>query len=316
MISVVIATEKRAKDVLDCLNSLNSQALLPEEVIIAHGGGDRETKDLIEKLRADSKFKIKIKYFNFGAGGAAIQRNRGAENANGEIIFFLDDDVICDENFIKEVIHILNRDKDYEIGGVSGIISNSSYVPMSKFNKMIFDFALRKEDRRNEYAGRVVGPAVNFYPVDKPNSIQDVDWLVSSCCAYRKNVFIGYKFNEQFKGYSFMEDVELSCRIAKRYKLINTTNARIYHKDLGGKTHKNWVAIGKMQVLNRWHVMVNVLNKNSSEDKIRFFYYQIYCVITETRLLLEWPSVKYTLLRWIGRSLGIAYILFDEKYFT
>ncbi|MGB2705797.1 MAG: hypothetical protein WBC74_02950, partial [Candidatus Omnitrophota bacterium] len=125
------------------------------------------------------------------------------------------------------------------------------------------------------------------------------------CSAYRRGVFFEYKFNERFTGYSFTEDVELSSHVKKKHRLINTTKARCFHKDLGGRTHKNWTEIGKMQVLNKWYVMTRVLNRNAPKDKIRFFYYQLYCVITETRLLLKWPDAKHALLRWWGRFLGV-----------
>ena len=316
MISVIIASDRRVNVLAGCLDSLNKQSILPDEIIIAHAGSDIETKALTEKLKTDNNFKVNIKYFNLGPLGAAKQRNKGAEESTGDIIFFLDDDVVCEPNYIKETMYIFLKDNENTIGGVSGTIVNQVYVPLSRFNKKLFDFCLSSVEINDEYAGRVVGPAVNFLPSDTPNIAQTVDWLPSVCCAYRRNVFFEYMFNEQFKGYSFMEDVELSCRIGKLYKLINTTSARLYHEDLGGKTHKNWFDIGKMQVLNRWHVMVNVLHKNSPANKIRFFYYQIYCMIAEARMFLELPNAKHILLRWIGRAFGIVKILFDGRYIS
>ena len=55
MISVVIATNKRAEELKECLDSLEQQTLLPDEVIIAHGGEDFETKKMVEELIADGK---------------------------------------------------------------------------------------------------------------------------------------------------------------------------------------------------------------------------------------------------------------------
>lgn len=311
MISVIIATDNRADVLTDCLNSLKGQSFFPDEIIISHGGSDQATKDLIDKLKKDKDFKPKLKYFNFGPLGAAIQRNRGAEKSGGEIIFFLDDDVVCERDFIKKITDIFLSDTENTIGGVSGTIVNQTYVPLSKLNKRLFDFCLAHKEIKDDYGGKVVGPAVNFLPIDRPSFVQRVDWLPSVCCAYRRSVFLKNKFNENFFGYSFMEDIDLSCRIAKRYKLFNTTSARLYHKDLGGKTHKNWIKIGTMQVLNRWHVMIKVLNKKLPEDKIRFFCYQVYCAITESRQLSKWPDGKYALLRWLGRLFGIAKILYS-----
>jgi len=81
------------------------------------------------------------------------------------------------------------------------------------------------------------------------------------------------------------------------------------HKDLGKKTHKNWFEIGEMQVLNRWHVVSEVLNKRCAKDKLRFFYYQIYCLATELKYFFKWPEGKNTLARWCGRLIGCLKVL-------
>lgn len=309
MISVVIATNKRAEELKECLDSLEQQTLLPDEVIIAHGGEDFETKKLVEELIADGKYRIKLEYFNFGLLGAATQRNKGVERVIGDIVVFLDDDIVCQPDFIKEITEIFKEDIENAIGGVSGTIVNQTYTPLNKINKRLFDLCVKREERSISYAGKLVGPAVNFLPEDSNNVKQQVDWLPSGCCAYRKNIFLNYRFNEDFKGYSFIEDVELSSRIGKKYKLMNTTKGRCYHKDLGGKIHRSWRKVGKMQVLNRWYVMTKILKKETFSDKLRFFYYQLYCVIAETKMLFRWTTSRATLLRWWGRALGCLMLL-------
>lgn len=298
----MIATYKRTQVLEKCLDSLLAQTLFPDEVIVSYYGNNPAIKSLLVE---QGKYGIlNVKYHKVESRGAAIQRNLGAEEAKGDILLFLDDDIICEPDFVKEITDVFLNDSNGTVGGASGIVVNSSYVPLSRMNKLLFDLCVKKLERRNEYAGMVVGPAVNFWPKDIPNQKQEAQWLPSGCCAYRRGVFLSHKFNEGFYGYSFMEDVELSCRVAKSHRLTNTTKARLYHMDLGGKTHENWIEIGKMQVLNRWHVMTEVLDKRSPSDKCRFFYYQIYCVITESKLLFKWPELKYTLLRWWGRMLG------------
>ncbi|MFA5411468.1 MAG: glycosyltransferase [Candidatus Omnitrophota bacterium] len=305
MISVIIATDRRSDALGECLFSLNQQSLLPQEVIIAHGGSDLETEEVVKVLSADDSYKIKLRYYHTGSLGAARQRNAGAEVAGGGIFVFLDDDVVCERDFIREIAQVFEKDKSGSIAGVSGTIVNQTYTPLSKLNKKLFDFCLAKEERSYSYAGKVVGPAVNFLPEDKPNIEQAVEWLPSCCSAFRREVFLENKFNQRFSGYSFLEDVDLSLRIGKAFKLINTTRARLYHKDLGGASHKDWVGIGRMQVLNRWSVMADVLEKKSPADKSRFFYYQAYCLVTEAGSLLRRPALKNTLLRWGGRLLGL-----------
>lgn len=301
--SVIIATDNRPEALDECLDSLLCQTLLPDEVIVAHTGKNGHTLEVCRKNKYE---RLNLRYLNVGPIGSAGQRNAGAEKAKGNILFFLDDDIICERDFIREIELVFNDDSNHEVGGASGIITNATYTSLSKVNSFLFKFSLKRSERRKEYAGMLVGPAVNFWPNNIPGCRREVQWLPSGCSAYRKRVFDSYKFNDNFQGYSFMEDVELSGRVAKKYKLLNTTKARLYHKDLGGKTHKSWVKIGRMQVLNRWYIMTRVMGKRNAEDKIRFFYYQIYCIITEMKLLLKRSDCKNTLLRWIGRLSGLA----------
>lgn len=308
MVSVIIATNGRATELKECLWSLGRQSLLSDEIIIADGGSDLETEKLVKDL-AGKGCGADIKYYNFGPLGAAGQRNKGAEKARGDILFFLDDDIVCEPDFIRETIAVFKKDAKNETGGVSGTIVNQTYAPLSSINRMLFNLCVEKEERDSDYGGRLVGPAVNFLPVDKPGIEQQVDWIPSGCSAYRRDIFLEHKFNETFLGYSFIEDVELSSRVKEKFKLINTTRARCFHRDLGRKTHKNWVKIGKMQVLNRWYVMTKVLQKSKAKDKIRFLYYQFYCLIAESKFLLGWPDAKDALLRWWGRLLGMFALL-------
>jgi len=307
--SVIIATDNRAGVLERCLCSLAGQSLPPDEIIIAHGGSDTETERIVEGMMTGSAPRTNIRYFNVGPLGAARQRNAGADRSRGDILFFLDDDVICGNDYIAEMLDVFRGDSEGEVGGACGIMENLSYLELSPLNKFLFDLCLRKEERKKDYAGMVVGPAVNYLPKDIPFTRQEVQWMVGCVCAYRREVFLENRFHEGFHGYSFMEDVDLSCRVAKKHKLINSTKARVHHLDLGGETHSDWSAIGRMQVMNRWHVMTKVLGKNAPADTARFFYYQLYCMLSECRMLLSRRSAHGTIMRWFGRAVGMTALL-------
>jgi hypothetical protein len=102
-----------------------------------------------------------------------------------------------------------------------------------------------------------------------------VDWLPSTCTAFRRDIFLAYRFERTFQGYSFAEDVHLSTRIARKYRLMNTTRARVFHADLGKDTHRDWAALGESQVKNRHLIMTTVLGKTGLTDHFRLFAYEI-----------------------------------------
>jgi GT2 family glycosyltransferase len=308
-ISVIIATDNRPEVLESCLLSLAGQTLSPDEIIIAHGGSDDMTEGISAKMRKVTAPRTEIRYFKVGPLGAARQRNAGADLSTGDVLFFLDDDVVCEKDYVSELLDVFLNDTSGKVGGACGIIENLSYQELSPLNKFLFDLCLEKRERKKDYAGMVVGPGVNYLPRDIPRTCQEVQWMVGCGCAYRREVFMDNRFHEGFHGYSFMEDVDLSCRVAMKYRLINTTGARVRHFDLGGSTHAEWRAVGRMQVVNRWHVMTKVMGKNSALDTARFVYYQFYCILSESRMLLSRRSARGTVLRWMGRISGMGALL-------
>jgi hypothetical protein len=191
------------------------------------------------------------------------------------VLLFLDDDVVLEPDFVAE-IEVVFRSNDDFLGGVSGTIKNCVFVEPRGLNRLILGVCLGR--LTGNLAGRVVGPAVNFIPADGTNVVQEVEWLPTTCTGYRRKVFLDHLFEETFTGYSFAEDVHLSTRIGRRFRLLNTTRARIFHADLGKDTHRDWAALGESQVRNRHLIMTAVLARKRLVDHFRLFAYEmLYC---------------------------------------
>jgi len=251
--------------------SLAQQTLLPCEVILVDASDDRSTEEMSQTLETTLSFPLL--YLRATIRSSAIQRNQGVERVKGDLIFFFDDDVVLEKDYIAEIVRVFQQDTSNQIGGVSGTIINQTYSPPSRLNRWLLHLCVGRMGE--SYAGKLVGPAVNFLPEDAPNRIQRVEWLNTTGTAYRREIFLRHRFAETFSGYSVMEDVHLSARVAKEYVLLNTSRARLYHRDLGGQTHRDWVALGESVVLNRHAVMVYVLGRTMLTDYVRFFAYEI-----------------------------------------
>jgi GT2 family glycosyltransferase len=269
--AVVIATCNRAEPLRDCLNSLGCQSLRPDLVIVVDSSDGDETADMIEHIQPTMGFPIR--HERTISKSAARQRNLGAERTTAEVIVFLDDDVVLEEAFLSEVMSVFQSDLPGEIGGVSGTISNQIYTNPRGLNRFLLGFCLGRWT--GSYAGQLLGPAINFLPADEPNTVQEVEWLPSGCSAYRREVFMSYRFGNDFGGYSFAEDVHLSSRVRQTHRLLNTTRARVFHHDLGKSTHKDWKALGESQVVNRHAIMVTILGRNRLSDHIQLFGYEV-----------------------------------------
>jgi len=116
-VSVVIATRNRAESLRDTLASLTRQSRRPDEVVVVDNASSDHTRDIALKF-ADS---LNLKYVYEAKRGIPYARNAGIQNAGGDIIAFIDDDCVADENWLKnlEIPFV----KDPHIGVVGGEIS-------------------------------------------------------------------------------------------------------------------------------------------------------------------------------------------------
>ena len=269
-IGVIIATRNRPGPLGVTLDTLAVQTLLPDITVIVDSSDTGRTEEMIRSTRWPG---LKRTYLHVPRPSAARQRNLGVSAASTDLVVFLDDDVELDPEFLDQVRSVFALDETGEIAGVSGTMTNQSYTHPRLLNRILLRICTGYLG--DSFAGRLVGPAVNFLPADGPHSESRVDWLVSGCTAYRKHVFDQYRFEDTFEGYSFAEDVHLSARVAQRYTLINTTRARLYHHDLGGSTHTDWSALGESMVRNRHLIMFDVLGRTSLVDHVQLFCFEI-----------------------------------------
>src|SRR5581483_2744181 len=98
-ISVVIATKDRAAYLERALASFGEQIGAPSfEVIVVDNGSTDETKNVVERMGAASRFPVRYVYEPEPNRGKA--RNRGIAVAEGYLIVFCDDDVVAPPRFL------------------------------------------------------------------------------------------------------------------------------------------------------------------------------------------------------------------------
>lgn len=113
-VSVIIPAFNEEKVIGDCLQSLLDQSYENQEIIIVDDGSTDRTPEVVKK------FAVKILQQNHMGAGAA--RNLGAKEAKGEILVFVDADMVFDEQFIAKLIVPIIPKK------VIGTFSKEEYV--------------------------------------------------------------------------------------------------------------------------------------------------------------------------------------------
>ena len=101
LISVVIPTYNRLPILIKCLDALENQILNDEiynfEVVIVDDGS---TDGTVDWLRNNIEIYPHLRLFEQIHGGPALGRNLGVEKSKGDLIVFIDSDLVVDKYFL------------------------------------------------------------------------------------------------------------------------------------------------------------------------------------------------------------------------
>jgi len=272
-LSVIIPTRNRATVLRRTLESLSAQSTQPVQVLIVDASDDAATRELcceqpVPQLRSD------VVWILAHVPGAASQRNEGVRACQHSVIGFFDDDILFEPDCVARLWRALQSDS--ALGGVNAMITNQRYEPPGRVSRTMF--RLMAGGPQSTYAGRILGPAVNLLPEDRADlpEVVPVEWLNTTCTLYRREALPHPPFLPHFTGYSLLEDVALSVTVAKQWKLANVRTARIYHDSQTG-THKDEpAALSRMELVNRYHLMTEVMIRRSFADYARFVLWECF----------------------------------------
>ncbi len=199
MISIVIPTYNSSGFMPNLLDSIFKQAVEDMEVVIVD---DCSTDNTVEIVK---QYPVRVIQMEKN-GGPARARNRGVREAEGDIIFFLDSDVIVMEGAVREVKEYFERNPSANC--VIGICAteplNKGFVP--KYMAMF------------EYIHLLGAP-------DRKVSV-----FAPRCGAIKKELFqrVG-GYDETYKG-ADVEDFELARRINKVDSIILNPKMLVRHQ--------------------------------------------------------------------------------------
>ncbi len=197
--------------VIKCIDSIKKQILPPDEILLILD----DNSNLLNFY--DKNIETDVKIINSGGYGLSYARNTGVRKARGDVVFFIDDDAIADENWLKkQLIHYC----DPNVVGVSG------FVQAEYEEKQPFWFP--------EELDWIVGCTYRGHPVEKCSIRNPIGCNMS----FRKEVIelVGYfnvKLGRSGRSLISAEETELSVRILNSVpnsKIIYDPSAVVYHK--------------------------------------------------------------------------------------
>jgi glycosyltransferase involved in cell wall biosynthesis len=281
--SLVIATFERPDDLAVTLAAITEQIHAPAEVIVVDSSGDERTRQFCEA----SKWNFPVRWIHSEAKSAAMQRNQGAELANpdSEILGFVDDDITMYPQTCLEICKVFAADQDEAIGGIAVRIDEIQRSTPSRLTR--FYYWLQAGYRHATYGGRLFGPAINCLPcysepTEESGDLIRAEWLNSGCVFYRREPFLREKF-PAFDGYSFMEDVHCSARIAKTHRLYFHTRARCSHRDGTNVLKRDFAGLARQRIRNQRIVARDVMGQDGMRLAWKFLLHRLFASFTIVR---------------------------------
>ena len=148
-VSVVVPTFNRREMVERTVASLFTQNLPPAEyeVIAVVDGSTDGTAEALRKLDGSCRFRV-IEQENRGLAGA---RNTGARAAEGQLLLFLDDDMLCEPGLVAAHVEA-HRERPRSIGFGCILLSPDSPPSLAAecFNRELGAFYLQKKARPSD----------------------------------------------------------------------------------------------------------------------------------------------------------------------
>jgi GT2 family glycosyltransferase len=196
--SVVVPTKNRPRDLINFIKSLSIQSKFPSELIIVDQSDDSDHIDNCKSLIPSDIDLIYI--YDRGISGLVEAKYSGYLQCTHNIICFLEDDLILDSDFIKNLYTgFIDNPK---MIGCSGLITNSPNT--SIFYKFFYNFF---------HVGIFYDPRAN---IKKDVSLKFIPCYVLSggITAWRKSVFDLVPFDLKNK-FFMLEDYEFCSRVNK-----------------------------------------------------------------------------------------------------
>lgn len=217
--TAVIPTKNRPKDLIEAVTSILAQTRLPDELVIVDQSRDDESLNLVKSLVSLYEYTQLVYIHDAAILGLVDAKRIASERAEGDIVCFLEDDVILEADFVAQIL--LGFADKPDMVGCCGVVTNPprqtiAYEILFKiFHRGIF------MDPRVAIYGRFSG---------RENQLIPSDMLSGGLSAWRREVFQAVKF-DVVNGFHMFEDIDFSTRVARYFgpRLYINPNARLEH---------------------------------------------------------------------------------------
>jgi len=287
LFSIIIPVHNSESILDECLGAIFNCDEKDYEVIVVDDGSTDNSMEIAKK------FPCRIVALKPGWGPAAA-RNRGVKDAEGEIVLFIDSDVVIPKDALYKIKVQFSQNRT--VIGVSGV-----YALYNRFDNFLSQYKHLVVYYRENICGEILQ-----------------DSFKAAFVAFKREIFKTFKFDEMFRDAS-IEDLEFGRKlIASGYNLILDKSNEVEHvKEFNTKTFFN----------NQYNRSRDLI-KTYTDKKARNFYYSKkrknhYQKMYVLRVPLSWLAICALLLFSITMNclfllvpfLGLSTAVFIERDF-
>ncbi len=272
--TIVIATYERPAELDRMLASVAEQARRPASIIIVDSSRNEETRAVADAHAS----QLPILYERAIEPSAAKQRNQGARHVATPLVAFIDDDARLFPDTCEKLCRVFDEDSAGKVGGVAGRL-NGGTRPVPGW-LLHWYYRIQAGYEHPTYGGKLFGPAVNCYPsyTEGDGDLVPSDWLSSTCVFYRTAAFKAEQF-PSFSGYSFMEDVHLSARIARQHRVFFHRTALFDHDDAPSTFKRDWVSLARSRIRNQRLVARDIMGFSGPLFEWKLFLHRLFVTV-------------------------------------
>lgn len=240
LVSIIIAVHNKWEFTKACLESIyNNTKNIEYEIIIGDDNSDDETRNIKNIFE-------NIKLIRTGTNrGFLLNCNNAAKYASGKYLLFLNNDTIVQEDWLKYLLDLIEKDEK------TGLVGSKLIYPNGKLQEA---GGIIWKDASGWNFGRMDSP-------DKPeySYVKEVDYISGACIMIRKSLWreIG-GFDTRFSP-AYFEDTDLAFEVRRLgYKVLYQPLSVVIHYE--GTSHgtnvnegiKKYQTINKGKFIEKW----------------------------------------------------------------
>jgi len=250
-ISVILPTHDRPDGLRRAVDSILAQTRLPEEIVVVNDGSCEIPGELAGQAAAAG---VSFRSERRQVPSLPASRNRGAELAAGDVLAFLEDDVVVPPDYLARLAALYEADR---AGLVAGIGARVVEAGRESVTRRAWDF-LAVAMGVAQWSPRVRAARYARLPPALAGRLRSAPRLSGGAMSVRRTVAMSHRFTEAFSGYATGEDREFSFRVGRVCPLFLATELAVLH-ERATVGRPGMFARGRMYAANSLYIARNAV---------------------------------------------------------